>query len=261
MPPLSRAQDWKAAARGLAGAVLNILYPPRCPGCRRPDTTAAPDGSRLCRTCDDRLDLIVPPFCGRCGETFAGNVGARDSFACGNCAGRSFAFDFAIASCESSGLARELIHRFKYQREFYLRTVLGRLLGPALEDPRIRAADGWILIPVPLHPRRRREREFNQAAEIARCAGRFSGLPVADVLKRTRYTTQQAHLDRGERLTNLRGAFVLHPDPHKRETLAGRNLLLVDDVFTTGTTVNECARVLRKALNPPRLAVATVARG
>ena len=249
------------AARGLSRAVLNILYPPRCSGCRRPDTSAVPDSSRLCSTCTDKLDLVVPPFCDKCGETFAGNIETERTFECVNCAGRSFAFDFAIASYEGARLARELVHRFKYQRDFYLRTVLGAMLIPALQDRRIQAVGEWVLVPVPLHPRRRREREFNQAAEIARFAGKRTSMSVVDALRRTRYTTQQAHLDRQERLDNLRDAFALRSSARIRQRLRGRNLLLVDDVFTTGTTVNECARVLRDEIDPPNLAVVTVARG
>ena len=175
--------------------------------------------------------------------------------------GREFSFDFAIASYESTQLARGLVHRFKYQQEFYLRKVLGAMLMPALEDPRIVAQGDWVLVPVPLHRRRRQEREFNQAAEIAQLAGKRVGFSVVEALKRTRYTTQQAHLDRQERLVNLRDAFALHGEQRTIQRLAGQNILLVDDVFTTGTTVNECARVLRDALDPPHLAVVTVARG
>lgn len=132
---------------------------------------------------------------------------------------------------------------------------------PAIEDPRISEQGDWTLIPVPLHSRRRREREFNQAAEIARFASKHCDFTVVEALKRTRYTTQQAHLDRQERLENLHDAFTLRSSHRLRESLKGKNLLLVDDVFTTGTTVNECARVLRDALDPPSLAVVTVARG
>ena len=261
MTGLPQKPSLKTAARALGRSVLNILYPPRCSGCGRPDNTPIPDSARLCSDCIEKLDPVVPPFCDRCGESFAGNMGSADAFACTNCVGQAFAFDFAIASYESTRMARDLVHRFKYQREFHLRTALGAMLMPALEDRRIQSTGDWVLIPVPLHSRRRREREFNQAAEIARFASRRSGLTVVDALKRTRYTSQQAHLDRQQRLANLRDAFVMRRDKRLGQLLEGKNLLLVDDVFTTGTTVNECARVLRAELDPPRLAVATVARG
>lgn len=94
-----------------------------------------------------------------------------------------------------------------------------------------------------------------------RFASKWARFPVADILKRTRYTTQQAQLDRKERLENLRDAFALRNPQRAAQDLTGKNILLVDDVFTTGTTVNECARVLRTTLNPANLAVVTVARG
>jgi ComF family protein len=155
-------------------------------------------------------------------------------------------------------LGRELLRRFKYQGEYHLRVVLASLLEPALNDPRIAAQGDWVLVPVPLHPRRRREREFNQAAEISRIAGARFGIENIDALKRVRYTTQQAHLDRRERLSNLQGAFQLRD---RRARLKGRNVLLVDDVFTTGATVHECAAVLREKAAPAKVAAVTVARG
>ncbi|MCB1094019.1 MAG: ComF family protein [Verrucomicrobiae bacterium] len=262
MSGLSQRPSPIAAVRSLGAAALNIFYPPRCPGCRRPDTEEVPDSARLCSPCADELEAVCAPFCERCGETFAGNMGTPPrSFECSNCLGRKLAFDFAIASYEATKLTRELVHRFKYQGEFHLRRVLGAMLLPALSDPRIAAQGEWVMIPVPLHRRRRQEREFNQAAEISRFASKWAGFPVADILKRTRYTTQQAQLDRKERLENLRDAFALRNPQRAAQNLTGKNLLLVDDVFTTGTTVNECARVLRATLTPANLAVVTVARG
>ncbi|MGK0184507.1 MAG: competence protein ComFC [Verrucomicrobiales bacterium] len=262
MPGLPHKPFFKPAARWLGRAILNILYPPRCSGCSSPDPATVPDSARLCQPCADQLEAIAAPFCKHCGETFAGNMGhPAQTFECSNCLGRTFHFDFAIASYEATALTRELVHRFKYQRQFHLRTVLGAMLMPALEDPRILAQDKWILVPVPLHPRRRREREFNQAHEIARFASKHCDFTVVDALKRTRYTTQQAHLDRQERLENLRDAFALRTSDRTRQALTGMPLLLVDDVFTTGTTVNECARILRDTFDPPHLAVVTVARG
>ena len=252
---------WNAGVllRSLRDAALNVVYPPRCPSCRKPDASESSDPARLCKGCADELNPVLPPFCERCGETFSGNTGPQP-FSCGNCAGREYAFDFAIASYEAVGLARDLVHRFKYQREYHLRLALAGLLEPVLNDSRIAAEDDWVMIPVPLHSRRRREREFNQAAEISRIASRRFGMEHRELLRRTRYTTQQAHLDRRDRLLNLRGAFDTRK-PAAVAELEGRNLMLVDDVFTTGATLHECAVILRKHVSPAKLVAVTVARG
>ena len=248
----------KSGAKRLGGAVLNILYPPRCLSCGKPDQAAHPDHSELCVRCKEQLALLLPPFCSRCGESYSGNLTAT-GFSCGNCANRSYAFDFAIASYEATGLARDLVHRFKYQREFHLRVVLGALLEPALNDLRIADEDDWLMVPVPLHPRRRREREFNQAAEISRIAARQFGIEYLDALKRTRYTTHQAHLDRRDRLETLRGAFAMKNE-RLAKRLPGQKVLLIDDVFTTGATPHECAAVLRTQ-GVAKVAAVTIARG
>src|SRR5690606_34711792 len=108
---------------------------------------------------------------------------------------------------------------------------------------RIRARPVDFLVPVPLHPAREREREFNQAKVLADLLSELSGIPALNALSRVRYTTTQTRLDRRERMENLRGAFEL------RQTcpVQSRHLLLVDDVLTTGSTLDECARVLRAA--------------
>ncbi|MEA3187566.1 MAG: hypothetical protein QOD99_1396, partial [Chthoniobacter sp.] len=112
------------------------------------------------------------------------------------------------------------------------------------------------LVPVPLHHRRFREREFNQALALAQLAGAHAHLPVADCLRRIRYTTTQTRFDRFERMENLRNAFELRHNSHVR----GQHLVLVDDVFTTGSTVDECARVLMKG-GAASVRAITVARG
>jgi ComF family protein len=125
-----------------------------------------------------------------------------------------------------------------------------------LEDERIQRSPAQALVPVPLHSARQREREFNQAEILARLLSKRSGIPLALCLQRTRYTTTQTRLDRHERMENLRGAFRVRHTP----SVTGRHLILIDDVFTTGSTVEECARVLRAA-GAASVRVLTVARG
>ena len=166
------------------------------------------------------------------------------------------AFDCAVSAFLSRGIVREFIHRFKYERHFYLRHQLVEWLAASLDDERIRTARADFLIPVPLHSARYREREFNQADELAMLLSKRSGWPVLRALQRTRYTTTQTRLDRHERMENLRGAFRVR----QTKAVSGRHLIVVDDVLTTGSTVDECARVLRKA-GAASVRVMTVARG
>jgi ComF family protein len=206
-------------------------------------------------SCGESLRAIEPPFCQVCAEPFPGDI--PGDFTCPNCAGRRHAYDFAVCRWLSRGPVREAVHRFKYEGALSLRLPLARLMVPGLEDVRLAGAP-WLLVPVPLHPRKKRERRYNQSAELARTLARLTGLTWCDVLRRIRYTDSQAGLDREGRLKNLKGAFAVHP--RAAERITGREILLIDDVLTTGATAHECARTLRHA-GAARVAVLTVARG
>ena len=160
-------------------------------------------------------------------------------------------------SCyRSRAIVRDLILRFKYQRQHHLRRPLAGWLAETLEDERIRRQPVDALIPVPLHPRRERERGFNQAAALAALLARPAGLRVVAALRRVRWTETQTRFERSERLENLRDAFAVRA----RHPVRGAHVVLVDDVFTTGSTVDECARTLRAA-GAASVRVITVARG
>jgi ComF family protein len=130
------------------------------------------------------------------------------------------------------------------------------MLSEGFRDPRLHGQMPSALVPVPLHPARQREREFNQAEVLASLAGARLGVPVDDCLERTRYTLTQTHFHRDERFENLEGAFALR----RGAEVTGRDLVLVDDVLTTGSTADACARVLREA-GASSVVVITVARG
>jgi competence protein ComFC len=173
-----------------------------------------------------------------------------------NCGDRELAFDFATAAYRSRGVVRDLIHQFKYRRQMHLRHLLSRMLGEGFRDVRLAEAPPDLIVPVPLHATRKREREFNQAEVLARLVGARLKIPVADVLRRRRYTFTQTNFHREERFDNLAGAFVLHRGFDVRD----RRIALVDDVLTTGSTADACARVLREA-GAAAVVVITVARG
>lgn len=174
---------------------------------------------------------------------------------CTNCDGRRWHLTGIVAACRYEGVGGELIKRFKYGRDPTLSPVLGDLLFTATGDPRIAGKTFDAIVPVPLHPLREREREFNQSALLATRLGKHLGLPVDHLLRRIRDTAPQAGLDRVGRMRNLQGAFALRKPPAE-----GGTMLLVDDVTTTGATLDTCAAVLREAGAAEVYAV-VVARG
>lgn len=239
-----------AALRHAGGAFLSLVYPPHCAMCAG---TPEP-GTHLCATCKNAARRIRPPFCGVCSQPFDGAIDG--DFACANCGQRRFHFECAVTCYRSCGVVRELVHRFKYHREFHLRHPLADWLAESLEDPRIARRRFDFFVPVPLHATRRREREFNQAQVLADLLSRRTGVPLLDCLRRVRHTTTQTRFDRAERMENLLNAFQLR----KNAVVQGKHLVLVDDVLTTGSTVDECARVLKIA-GAESVRVVTVARG
>ncbi|MCX6966927.1 MAG: ComF family protein [Verrucomicrobia bacterium] len=235
--------------RGAGSAFLDLLYPPHCTLCLC-KTTA---GEHLCATCRKKAPVIRAPFCDTCSQPFPGQI--ESAFLCPNCRERHFEFTCAVACYQSRDGVREVVHRFKYNGKIYLRHVLVDWLAETLKDPRLQTPACDRIVPVPLHPTRERERGFNQAHILAEGLARRSGIPLAHCLKRIRYTTTQTIFDREERMENLRGAFQLRQSAQVRNL----HLLLIDDVLTTGSTVDECARVLRDA-GAASVRVATVAR-
>jgi competence protein ComFC len=237
--------------KGLVEAALHLIYPAVCCVCHGARATAG-EGF-VCLECRSELRPVEPPFCGRCGLPFFGVIG--DEFKCANCAEMGLRFDFARGAVVADRLLRELVHRFKYQRHLWLEPLLGGLLVDAAA-PELRGG-GWdALVPVPLHPVKEREREFNQAQRMAVRLGRAVSLPVARrLLRRVAPTRTQTELSRSERLANVRQAFSLDP----RAEVRGLSFILVDDVLTTGATTSACAAVLKRA-GAARVGVWTVAR-
>ena len=237
------------AAGGVGKTLLSLFYPPHCAACQA-DTEA---GIHLCPACARTAQPIRAPFCRQCSEPFDGAISGE--FLCSDCQGRSFHFDCAVAAYRARGVVRDFVHRFKYTHALHLREALGAWLAAGLEDDRIRNQPFDAVVPVPLHPAREREREFNQALVLAEILALRAGKPLIEDLERIRYTTTQTQLHREERMENLRGAFSVR---HAAGVI-GRHLLLIDDIFTTGSTVEECSRVLRNA-GAASVRVLTVAR-
>jgi competence protein ComFC len=226
--------------QGLPGLLLDplrtLFFPSHCAGCG----CAVPESEPLCLSCGQSIEKIRPPRCEVCSQPYPGDI---PTFICPNCHGDGFHFECAIAVVRSSGVVREMIHRLKYGKELWLGRILAGWMREGLDDPRL---EGWVpdaLVPVPLHPRRLREREFNQAELLSQELSQVSGIRVFSALARCRYTTTQTRLDRKGRRQNLRDAFI----PGKNTDVTNLNLLLVDDVLTTGSTLDACAAALLEA--------------
>lgn len=236
--------------------LFDVIYAPSCELCQEP----LREGRYLCDKCRDSLPRIEAPFCASCGEVFDGNITAN--FLCPNCRDLSYDFRFARPVLQSSEPARTLIHGLKYLKNLYLARDLARIAAEAFSDARLQRAleEQWTLVPVPLHWKRQQSRHYNQSEEIARQLGKFLGLPVVNALKRVRATPTQTNLSRRQRLQNLRGAIELTRSGRKLDRKNTAGLIIIDDVFTTGATVQECARIL--ALNQhENIVVVTVMRG
>jgi competence protein ComFC len=239
-------------AKPWLNASLALIYPEVCQLCLAERATARE--GYVGPHCWSQVRFIRPPFCDRCGLPFEGDLTTK--FECSNCREMDLHFTSARSAVVAKTAVLEVIHRFKYARERWFEPFLADLLvreaAPALRDA------GWdCLIPVPLHPLKEREREFNQSAVLAGYLARATGLPLeTNMLRRVLPTLTQTRLSRAQRAKNIAGAFEFN----RGRSVAGQRIVLIDDVFTTGATTNACAQILRRA-GAREVTVWTVARG
>jgi ComF family protein len=228
---------WKLPKIEPLRALSSLFYPSLCAVCSVP----VEESEYLCSECEAKAPRIKAPFCAKCSEPFPGAI--TESFSCANCAHRTLHFESAVSAYRSRGIVRKIVHEFKYGHQQHLRHPISDWLAETLDDPRLAGRRFDIVVPVPLHPARKRERGFNQAELLAELLAARAGLPMRKALQRVRYTTTQTAFDRTERMENLRDAFRLR----KNANVRGLRVLLVDDILTTGSTLSECARVLKAA--------------
>ena len=223
--------------------LIDIIYPPRCHICNRfLSLDKKPDPSfHICNGCLSNLIPITHPMCTVCGLPFPASKGS--DHLCENCLRKLPWYDLLRSPYLYSGPLIECIHRFKYNMETHLISSLGHLLSSFAKEW-IPDQNDFLIIPVPLHRRRLRERGFNQSLLLARILAEDFGNQFDYIsLIRNRYTQTQTGLKKDERRKNVKGAFsVIQPNAIK-----DKKILLVDDVFTTGYTLNECARTLKKS--------------
>jgi len=228
--PLERIMKFRST-------LFQFFLPPQCPCCEK---FLEEDRQGFCSNCLSEIRWIVPPFCSVCGIPFMSKE--IESHPCGACASHRKYFTMARALGTFEGSLQEAIHRWKYEGKTHLTAFFAEWMAEGLN--RYWERDSLdLLIPVPLHRQRLRERGFNQALLLAKELSRRTGLPYQkSILQKKEPTIPQVKLSGIEREKGLRRTFHVV----EKEKLLGKSVLLVDDVYTTGATVNECSKVLLK---------------
>ncbi|HEV2570817.1 MAG TPA: ComF family protein [Beijerinckiaceae bacterium] len=241
---LQPKRSWRSLAllqglfRHAAQQAIDIVYPPSCMAC----LIATQQSAALCAACWIKMPFVERPFCERLGTPFTHDLGqgliSPEAMANPPVYGRA-----RVVARYEEGPARQLVHRLKYGDRVELAEAMGRWMARSGADL---LEDADLLVPVPLHRRRLFSRRFNQAAELARVVGEVGGVaadPLA--LRRIKPTRPQVGLTRAQRAENVQGVFRV--DDVAKARIAGRNIVLVDDVMTSGATANAAARVLLRA--------------
>ncbi|MCB9988784.1 MAG: ComF family protein [Rhodospirillales bacterium] len=221
--------------------VLDFILPPRCVM----SGTIVDRQGTISPAAWQSLNFIAAPYCHACGFPFefSGEDEQLEEMLCAACLQESPAYDGARAALVYDDASRELILRFKHADQTHAARVFVPWFKQAGRDF-LPACD--VILPVPLHPRRLLKRRYNQAALLARELSKDTGIPCLPMgLVRQKATVSQGHMKAHERHKNVRGAFAVHP--RHAESLRNQAVLLVDDVYTTGATVTECTKALRKA--------------
>jgi len=236
---------WDALRRARE-QLLDAIFPPRCAGC------GCFTADLFCADCASQLQPIAPPLCFICGAPF--DVLAKGVEICADCRANRYQQAPPFAALRSAyrfdGPMRKAAHRFKYRGKTSLAAPLAALLEEclknqdALDAPVIPWEELKLIVPVPLSSWRNYRRGYNQSALLARELAQHLDVPFEELLKRARHTPPQVGLSPRERAENVRGAFALNA--LLNESQKSSPILLVDDVYTTGATIRECAQVLRK---------------
>lgn len=225
----------------------DFFFPRRCPVCDQP---VKPFGALICTACENKIKYIAPPYCLKCGKSVAKDAGAY----CFDCTMRKHAFDQAVSLFDYKSVAMSL-YRFKYKgrREYadYYGERLAAVLGQQIMSWKPQA-----IIPVPIHSSRRRMRGYNQAELVAKSLSRYLSVPVeTEWVKRCKKTAPLKDLAPFERQNNLKKAFIMRCNDVKLNTI-----VILDDIYTTGSTADEMARLLR-ANGVSKIYVVTLAVG
>ncbi|MFZ2357634.1 MAG: ComF family protein [Candidatus Omnitrophota bacterium] len=225
----------------LMNGLVDILYPKKCLACKE-KINSTTTNDFVCLQCWGNIKKNIPPFCHSCGRHLNTKVSTKSI--CNICIKEPLFFDRAFCPCAYEGTIKKLIHEFKYKNKDYLGKVLSTLMIDFIKEYNLGIEYMDIIIPIPLHNARLREREFNQAQVLGNfIAGAFNKDISTDTLVRTQPTKSQTELKGLERFLNVAGSFSLS----RRNPVNGKNILLIDDVLTTGATASEAARVLKNS--------------
>ena len=236
--------------KALIQGIGELLYPPNCLLCHQ-YLNSPPKIRPLCFDCLNTLEFNRPPFCQKCSR----HLPDSPQPTCDDCLRKDFFFDCAFSPCFYNETMRKLIHLFKYGNKTSLRHCFTDVILSFLKDYSLPGNAFDLLMPIPLHPVRFRERGYNQSGLLAQGLAPRLDLPVCSQnLIRVRHTQNQARVSPKNRFTNIHGAFKIKYPAQVKE----KSILLVDDLLTSGTTVSEAARVLKKA-GARRVGVLTLA--
>jgi len=212
--------------------VLDLVYPPHCLVCKEPGNVY------LCKACLEQVPLIEPPYCRICGTSCG-----PDEYTCADCRDREYEFECARCAGVYDGVLRQAIHALKYDFHLVMADPLANLMVRAFPNTYL-ARQVDVVVPVPIHHSRLLDRGFNQSEELARRFCEAVRLPLETrVLVKRRKTRPQVDLPQDQRAVNVEGAFAVA----RPERVAGKRVLVIDDVFTTGATLSEAAKTLRAA--------------
>ena len=235
----------------MLGALINLLYPAVCRGCYKKLDAF---GRNICDDCARQIKQRLPPFCVKCGRQLKGDP--ELIVMCRDCMEDEPYFDREWSACSYDGLLKTLIHDFKYKKITSLSKDFTGLIVNFMKKYNA-APDCQMIISIPMHPGRLFRREINHSDILAKDLGKSLGIPYSvNTLKKIKNTPTQSKLKRRERIKNLRSSFSLKNSSYIRD----KNILLVDDLFTTGSTVNECSRLLKNS-GAKHIEVITLARG
>lgn len=230
------------AISGFFRALRDLLFPARCASCKERLELRSATSDCICAPCWARIKRNLPPFCSRCGIHLEKHW--MTAKVCPSCTRAQLHFDRAMSPCLYEGTLKNLIHSFKYGRKDYLGKPLSSMMISFVKEYSFPMEYIDAIIPIPLHPARQREREFNQAERLADPVAReFTKPLLAAALARIRPTQTQTSLKPSQRFSNVNGCFTLTDAAAVKD----KNILLVDDVFTTGATLSEAARTLKRA--------------
>lgn len=215
--------------------VFEVLFPRKCPVC---DDIVVPKGDRICPECIKKIHFVKEPACRKCGKEIYDEAVEY----CRDCSTKAHDYDWGFSLMNYDDMGRKIISDFKYHNrrdnaDFLAEEIINRC------QLQFKLMEGDVLVPVPLHFWKKRVRGFNQSEVLAKKLGELTGIPVGkDMLIRVKNTKPQKSLEHNQRTRNLRNAFKI-----KRIAKGLKRVILVDDIYTTGSTIDACARVLKSA--------------